>query len=67
MTSLSPDEEDHVFAADDAAAFLDQLEAEPGEGLPDELPTSLLPLSREEIDVLVNLVVDEELERLKEE
>lgn len=64
--SSPPDEEDLGLPADDPAAFLDRLDAEPGEGLPDELPTDLPPLSREEIEVLVNLVLDEELEQLEE-
>ena len=62
MMSFSTDEEDLGLPA-----FLDRLEAEPGEELQDELPTSLPPLSREEIDELVNQVLDEELGRLEEE
>ena len=34
--SSPPDEEDLGLPADDPAAFLDRLDAEPGEGLPDE-------------------------------
>jgi hypothetical protein len=67
MMNLSTDEEDLGLPTDDPLAFLDRLEAEPGEGLPEELPTTLPPLSREEIDELVNQVLDEELGRLEEE
>jgi hypothetical protein len=66
MMNSSMDEEDFGLPTDDPAAFLDRLEAEPGEELPNGLPTSLPPLSREEIEELVNLVLDEELERLEE-
>lgn len=61
------DEDDDLgLPPDDPASFLDRLDAEPGEGLPDAGSSSPPYFDREEIDALVDLVLDEELARLEE-
>lgn len=66
MASSNHEDDDLGLPPDDPASFLDRLDAEPGEGLPEATSRSAPYFDREEIDALVNLVLDEELARLEE-
>jgi hypothetical protein len=65
MASSNDEDNDLGLPPDDPAYFLDRLDAEPGERLPDAR-FSAPYFDREEIDALVNLVLDEELARLED-
>lgn len=66
MTSSNDEDDDLGLPPDAPVSFLDALDAEPGEGLPEATPKSPPDFDQEEIDALVNLVLDEELARLEE-
>jgi hypothetical protein len=67
MASSKDEDDDLGLPPDDPAWFLDRLDAEPGERLPDARSSPAPYFDREEIDALVNLVLDEELARLEDE
>ncbi|HYO12130.1 MAG TPA: hypothetical protein VE685_02925 [Thermoanaerobaculia bacterium] len=66
MASSNHEDDDLVLPPDDPSSFLDWLDAEPGERLPNASSSSAPYFDGEEIDALVNLVLDEELARLEE-